>query len=105
MGRMPRRSPAAMWTRRTRPAAQELAAAQNITLLEPSEAQDQNALAVTDEFAQANSLVSLSDLAAYSEGEPVRLGGPPECQERPFCEPVLEDVDGVQTQLQAARCG
>lgn len=77
-------------------AAQELAAAQNITLLEPSAAQDQNAFAVTEEFAQTNNLVSLSDLAAYSAGDPVRLGGPPECPQRPFCQPGLEEVYGVQ---------
>jgi osmoprotectant transport system substrate-binding protein len=77
-------------------AAQALASAQNITLLEPSEAQDQNAFAVTEEFAQANDLVSLSDLATYSESNPIRLGGPPECPERPYCQLGLEEVYGVQ---------
>jgi osmoprotectant transport system substrate-binding protein len=79
-------------------AAQELAEPQGITLLEPSQAQDQNAFAVTEEFATANNLVSLSDLGAYSQGSPVRLGGPPECPERPFCQPGLEQVYGVSVE-------
>jgi osmoprotectant transport system substrate-binding protein len=76
-------------------AARELAEPLDITLLEPSPAQDQNAFAVTAEFASANGLESLSDLGAYSEGTPITLGGPPECPERPFCQIGLEDVYGV----------
>ncbi len=54
-----------------RPLAEEV----GIVVLEPSEAQDQNAFAVTKAFAEANDLTTLSDLAGY-EGELV-LGGPP----------------------------
>ncbi len=41
---------------------------------------------------------SLSDLGAYSQSNPVRLGGPPECPERPFCQPGLEQVYAVSVE-------
>ena len=72
-----------------RPLAEEV----GLTVLEPSEAADQNAFAVTREFAEENDLTTLSDLADY-EGELV-LGGPPECPERPFCQPGLEETYGI----------
>lgn len=75
--------------------AQELASTENITLLEPSPAQDQNAFAVPGELARANGLTTLSDLAAYSASNPITLGGPPECPQRPFCLPGLEQTYGV----------
>ena len=76
--------------------ARELAEPKGITLLDPSAAQDQNAFAVTKEFAAANNLTTLSDLATFSASTPVNLGGPPECPERPFCQQGLESVYGVQ---------
>lgn len=76
--------------------AKELAAGKGITLLPPSAAQDQNAFAVTKEFAAAHNLTSLSDLAAYSQATPITLGGPPECPQRPFCQPGLEQEYGVK---------
>lgn len=60
---------------------------------EPSAAQDQNAFAVTKAFAQEHSLVSLSDLAAACTG--LILGAGPECTERPFCQPGLEQTYGL----------
>lgn len=75
---------------------QTLAAAEGITVLPPSPAADQNAFAVTKAFAEANSLTSLSDLAAYSAAAPVTLGGPPECPTRPFCQPGLEKTYGLK---------
>lgn len=77
-------------------AAQGLAEPVDLTLLEPSEAQDQNSFAVTSDFASQNSLATLSDLGTYSQGSPITLGGPPECPERPFCQPGLEETYGVQ---------
>ena len=74
---------------------QKLASAVGITVLAPSPAADQNAFAVTKEFADANGLVTLSDLAAYSQENPVTLGGPPECPTRPFCQPGLEKAYGL----------
>lgn len=60
----------------------------------PAAAQDQNAFAVTTGFAEAHDLTTLSDLAAACGG--ITLGGPPECEERPFCEPGLVDTYGLQ---------
>lgn len=73
-----------------RPLAEEV----GLTVLEPSEAADQNAFAVTREFAEEHDLRTLSDLADY-EGELV-LGGPPECPTRPFCQPGLEQTYGIE---------
>jgi osmoprotectant transport system substrate-binding protein len=81
---------------RTLTAARELAEPLGITLLEPSPAEDVNAFAVTAEFAAANSIASLSDLAAWSQGNDLRLGGPPECPQRPFCQLGLESAYGMQ---------
>jgi len=58
-----------------------------------SAAQDQNAFAVTAEFAQEHGLTTLSDLAATC-GDVV-LAGPPECPERPFCQLGLEETYGL----------
>jgi osmoprotectant transport system substrate-binding protein len=76
-------------------AGRALAEAVGVRLLEPSPAADQNAFAVTAAFADANGLRSLSDLAAYSQTSPIRLGGPPECPDRPFCQVGLEETYGI----------
>lgn len=81
---------------RTLAAARELAEPLGITLLEPSPAEDVNAFAVTAEFAEANSIATLSDLAAWSQGNDLRLGGPPECPQRPFCQLGLESAYGMK---------
>ena len=78
----------------TTAALRDLAGDVGLTVLEPSEAADQNAFAVTRAFAEANDLTTLSDLADY-EGELV-LGGPPECPTRPFCQPGLEETYGIE---------
>ncbi|WP_454853463.1 glycine betaine ABC transporter substrate-binding protein [Promicromonospora soli] len=61
---------------------------------EPSPAQDQNAFAVTKAFADEHGVTSLSELAETC-GDLV-LGGPPECTERPFCQPGLEETYGLE---------
>jgi osmoprotectant transport system substrate-binding protein len=71
-----------------------LAEAEGLTALEPAQAQDANAFAVTTEFAEANSLTTLSDLGAY--GEPVKLGGNSDCPDRADCQKGLEDVYGIE---------
>ncbi len=76
-------------------AARALSEPKSMTLLEPSAAQDQNAFAVTTDFATANSLTTLSELGAFSQTTPITLGGPPECPQRPFCQPGLESTYGV----------
>ena len=70
-----------------------LAEAKGLTVLQPAEAADQNGFAVTKEFASANSLVTLSDLAAL--GQPITLAATEECPDRPFCQPGLEDTYGL----------
>jgi osmoprotectant transport system substrate-binding protein len=59
----------------------------------PAQAQDQNAFAVTTAFAEEHDVTTLSDLAATCGG--LVLGGPPECPERPFCQPGLEETYGL----------
>ena len=61
---------------------------------EPSEAQDQNSFAVTTAFADEHGVETLSDLAEEC-GSGLVLGGPPECPERPFCQPGLEETYGL----------
>ncbi|MGQ7295252.1 ABC transporter substrate-binding protein [Quadrisphaera sp. KR29] len=75
-------------------AAQPLAEEQGVTLLEPAEAADQNAFAVTQQYATDNDLTTLSDLGAL--GQPVVLAATEECPQRPFCQPGLESTYGIQ---------
>src|SRR5690625_182870 len=58
-----------------------------------SDAADQNGFAVTAEFAQEHGVSTLSELAEACGG--VILGAPPECPERGFCQPGLEEVYGL----------
>ena len=60
----------------------------------PSAAQDQNAFAVTSEFATEHDLTTLSDLAENCGG--LVLAGPAECPERPFCQLGLEETYGIE---------
>jgi osmoprotectant transport system substrate-binding protein len=57
----------------------------------PSEAADQNAFAVTQEFADSLGVTTLSELAEVC-GSGLVLGGPAECPDRPFCQPGLEET-------------
>lgn len=59
-----------------------------------SQAQDQNAFAVTSAFAEEHDVTTLSDLAAACGGGLI-LAGPAECPERPFCQPGLEETYGL----------
>ncbi|MCZ2858291.1 glycine betaine ABC transporter substrate-binding protein [Blastococcus sp. VKM Ac-2987] len=62
---------------------------------EPAEAADQNAFAVTQEFADQVGVTTLSELAdACGDGSLV-LGGPGECPTRPACQPGLEETYGL----------
>ncbi|KQY21382.1 glycine/betaine ABC transporter substrate-binding protein [Cellulomonas sp. Root485] len=71
-----------------------LAEAAGLTVGAASAAQDQNAFAVTSEFAAEHDLTTLSDLAANCGG--LVLAGPAECPERPFCQLGLEDTYGIE---------
>jgi osmoprotectant transport system substrate-binding protein len=61
---------------------------------EPSQAADQNAFAVTKAFADKYGVSTLSDLGTKCGG--LVLGGPPECPQRPFCQPGLTKTYGLQ---------
>jgi osmoprotectant transport system substrate-binding protein len=70
-----------------------LGEAVGLTFGTPAAAQDQNAFAVTTAFADKYGVATLSELAAACGG--LQLGGPPECPERPFCQPGLEETYGL----------
>ncbi|MDQ3450846.1 MAG: ABC transporter substrate-binding protein, partial [Actinomycetota bacterium] len=74
-------------------ALEPLAEKAGITMLEPSEATDQNAFFVTEDFAAENDLTTLSDLAAL--GDPIKLAAAPDCVGRDDCEKGLEQVYGL----------
>lgn len=68
--------------------------AEGLTLLEPSAAQDQNALVVTAETAEQYGLTAVSDLLEVEDA--LVVGGPPECPQRPLCLPGYEEVYGLR---------
>ncbi|QTE30420.1 glycine betaine ABC transporter substrate-binding protein [Pengzhenrongella sicca] len=71
-----------------------LGTAVGLTFGTPAAAQDQNTFAVTTAFADEHQVTTLSELAETCGG--LVLGGPPECPERPFCQPGLEETYGLQ---------
>ncbi|MGA5425721.1 ABC transporter substrate-binding protein [Streptomyces koyangensis] len=77
----------------TMKALRRLATPRGLTVLDPGKAVDQNAFAVTREFAAEHSLRTLSDLGA--SGLPVRLAAGDECVSRPYCQPGLEKTYGI----------
>ncbi|MER7653971.1 ABC transporter substrate-binding protein [Streptomyces albidoflavus] len=77
----------------TMKALRRLAAPRGLTVLDPGKAVDQNAFAVTREFAAEHSLRTLGDLGA--SGLPVRLAAGDECVSRPYCRPGLEKTYGI----------
>ena len=77
-------------------ALQPLAEEAGLTFGEPAEAVDQNAFAVTTEFADALGVTTLSELAEACGDGSLILGGPAECPERPFCQPGLEETYGLE---------
>jgi osmoprotectant transport system substrate-binding protein len=62
---------------------------EGLIMLEPSEAQDTNALAVTREAANRLDATTVSDLKGHDD---LVLGGPPECPQRPLCLPGYEET-------------
>jgi len=74
----------------------ELGKKANLTFGKPSAAADQNAFAVTKKLADDQGLKTLSDFAEKCSGSATILGGPPECTERPFCQPGLEKTYGIE---------
>ncbi|MFJ9560961.1 ABC transporter substrate-binding protein [Streptomyces fuscichromogenes] len=74
-------------------ALRRLATPRGLTVLAPGRAVDQNAFAVTAAYARQHHLRTLSDLGA--SGLKVRLAAGDECVQRPYCEPGLKKVYGI----------
>jgi osmoprotectant transport system substrate-binding protein len=70
----------------------ELGQKSGLVFGKPSTAQDQNAFAITQAFADKNGVKTLSDLAAKCSGAATVLGGPPECPQRPKCQAGLVET-------------
>lgn len=79
---------------KTMAALNKLAGPLGITPLQPAKATDQNAFAVTKDYATKNNLTTLSDLG--KAGKPVVLAATQECPQRPFCQPGLEKTYGLK---------
>lgn len=77
----------------TMKALRGLATPRGLTVLDPGEAVDQNAFAVTASYAEQHRLKTLSDLG--KSGLKVRLAAGDECVQRPYCEPGLKKVYGI----------
>ncbi|NED95296.1 ABC transporter substrate-binding protein [Phytoactinopolyspora alkaliphila] len=75
-------------------AMRPLAEEEGLVVLEPADAASQNGFAVSAEFAAENGVSTLSDLAAL--GEPLVFAAVEECPDRPFCQPGLEEVYGLE---------
>jgi osmoprotectant transport system substrate-binding protein len=73
-----------------------LAEAAGLVFGEPAEAADQNAFAVTQEFADELGVSTLSELADACGDGSLILGGPGECPDRPACQPGLEETYGLE---------
>ena len=72
-----------------------LLSSKGVKALVPSPAVDQNAFAVTKAEADQYHLVKLSDVTSAIASQ-WTLGGPPECPQRPFCQPGLKQTYGLQ---------
>ncbi|MFJ8230388.1 ABC transporter substrate-binding protein [Streptomyces sp. NPDC094448] len=71
----------------------ELAGPRGLKVLPAGGAVDQNAFAVSEEFAEKNSLKTLSDLGRAKLK--VRIAAGDECAVRPFCAPGLKKTYGI----------
>ncbi|MGW6581205.1 ABC transporter substrate-binding protein [Streptomyces globisporus] len=74
-------------------ALKKLATPLGLTVLPAGKAVDQNAFAVSKEFAEKNSLKTLSDLGKSKLK--VRIAAGDECEVRPFCAPGLKKTYGI----------
>ncbi|MGW6567181.1 ABC transporter substrate-binding protein [Streptomyces sp. NPDC054975] len=74
-------------------ALKKLAEPRGLKVLAFGEAVDQNAFAVSKEFAEKNKLKTLSDLGAAKVK--VKIAAGDECEIRPFCAPGLKKTYGI----------
>jgi len=72
----------------------ELGGERGVTPLEPAEAEDANAFAVTKEFSETNDVTTMSELGEL--GEPIVLAAAPDCPERQDCKLGLEATYGIE---------
>ena len=79
----------------TMTALKDLGGKHKLTFGTPSAAADQNAFAVTKPVADKYGLKTLSDFASKCNGTASVLAGPPECPQRPFCQPGLQSTYGI----------
>lgn len=77
----------------TMKALRGLARPRGLVVLDAGRAVDQNAFAVAASYAKQHRLRTLSDLGA--SGLKVRLAAGDECVQRPYCEPGLKKVYGI----------
>ena len=91
----------------TMTALKELGQKYGLVFGTPSAANDQNAFATTKPVADQYGLKTLSDFAAKCSGTASVLAGPPECPQRPFCQPGLKDKYKITfgSFFQADACG
>ncbi|MGO1507869.1 MAG: ABC transporter substrate-binding protein [Microbacteriaceae bacterium] len=80
-------------------AALQEALPEGLTALEYAEASDQDTYTVTQEFADANNLTSIADLANV-DGT-VTLGGAPELEQRPYGPSGAEELYGLDLAFSA----
>ncbi|MGO2683672.1 MAG: ABC transporter substrate-binding protein [Microbacterium sp.] len=80
-------------------AALQEALPEGLTALDYAEASDQDTYTVTQEFAEANSLTSIADLANV-DGT-VTLGGAPELEQRPYGPSGAEELYGLDLAFSA----
>ncbi|RSS83524.1 ABC transporter substrate-binding protein [Streptomyces sp. WAC06614] len=73
---------------------EKLAGPLGLKVLPTGQAVDQNAFAVSREFAEKNKLKTLSDLGA--SGLKVKIAAGDECTVRPFCAPGLKKAYGIE---------
>ncbi|GGR85134.1 glycine/betaine ABC transporter permease [Streptomyces aureoverticillatus] len=71
----------------------KLAEPRGLKALPAGAAVDQNAFAVTEDYAKEHKLKTLSDLG--KSGEKVRIAAGDECETRPFCAPGLKKKYGI----------
>ncbi|HEY6595235.1 MAG TPA: glycine betaine ABC transporter substrate-binding protein [Asanoa sp.] len=81
---------------KTTAALKQLGDKVGITFGKPSQAQDQNAFAVTKEFSDKYGVTTLSELASKCSGSATVLAGPAECPQRPKCQAGLVSVYGFK---------
>jgi osmoprotectant transport system substrate-binding protein len=89
-------SPASGDPAKTLAALLPLASAKGFSAYPYSPATDENAFAVNAATAAKYHLTKLSDLANPDVAGKLTIGGPPECQTRPYCEPGLEKTYGAK---------